>query len=141
MKTRKTRHQLYLPGPLSERFEALAARPGASKTSIMTEALSAWLDRQGAHELDQRFGMRLDALSRSSARLERKVDFLTEALALFVRHHLTLTAHTPAFDEETRRLGLLRYEEFVRRVGQMAAGPHRDKGALRQNGRESADGE
>jgi predicted DNA-binding protein len=122
MPTRKRRNQFFLPEPLSERLEALAAKPGASKTAIMTEALTAWLERQAAHELDDSFGQRLDNLSRSSDRLERKVDYLTEALGLFVRHHLTLTAHQPPFDVETRQLGQLRYDEFVKRVGRPAAG-------------------
>lgn len=121
MKTRKCRHQFFLPEPLSERLEALAAKPGASKTAIMTEAFTAWLDRRGAHELDDRFGARLDRHSRSADRMERKLNFLAETLGLFVRHQLTLTAHQPAFDVETQRMGQLRYDAFVKLVGRLAA--------------------
>jgi hypothetical protein len=121
MQTSKCRHQFYLPDELSERLEALAAKPGASKTTILTDALTAWLDRRAAHELDNRFGARLDNHSRSAERMERKLDYLTEALGLFVRHQLTLTAHQPAFDAETRHLGQLRYDDFVKLVGRLVA--------------------
>jgi predicted transcriptional regulator len=121
MTTRKTRHQFYLTDGLSERLDALAAKPGASKTTILSEALAAWFDRRAAHELDDRFGARLDAHSRAADRMERKLDYLTEALGLFVRHQLTMTAHQPAFDEETRHLGQLRYDQFVKLVARFAA--------------------
>lgn len=39
MKTRKIRHQFYLPDDLSARLDAMAAEPGSSKTAILTEAL------------------------------------------------------------------------------------------------------
>lgn len=121
MNTRKTRHQFYLPDNLSAKLDAMAAQPGSSKTAILTDALNAWLDRRAAHELDQRFGVRLDRQSRTADRTEQKLDYLTEALGLFIRHQLTLTAHQPAFDIETQRLGRLRYDEFVKLVGRLLA--------------------
>jgi predicted transcriptional regulator len=121
MQTSKSRHQFYLSDELSARLDAMSAKPGASKTAILTDALTTWLERRAAHELDDRFGTRLDNHSRSADRIERKLDYLAEALGLFVRHQLTLTAHQPAFDDETRRLGGLRYEEFVRLVGRFVA--------------------
>jgi predicted transcriptional regulator len=88
MKTYKTRHQFYLPDDLSEKLDTLAGKPGASKTSILTDALRAWLDRQGANELDQRFGARLDRQSRAIERIEQQGAMLSEALGLFVQHQL-----------------------------------------------------
>lgn len=123
MQTRKSRHQFYLPDALSGKLDALADKPGASKTGILTEALTAWFERRAAHELDDRFGLRLDTLSRAADRIERRLDYLTEAVGLFVRFELTLTAHQPAFDDETRHLGQLRYADFVARVGRLAARP------------------
>jgi len=121
MQSRKTRHQFYLPDELSARLEALAAHPGSSKTAILTDALSAWLARRAGHELDQRFGARLDRQNRAADRMEQKLDFLVEALGMLIRHQLTLTAHQPAFDAETSRLGRLRYDEFVAAVGRLLA--------------------
>jgi len=65
VKTFKTRHQFYLPDDLSEKLEALANEPGSSKTAILTDAFRVWLERRGATELDERFGLRLDRLSRA----------------------------------------------------------------------------
>ncbi|MCA1197307.1 CopG family transcriptional regulator [Sphingomonas sp. R647] len=121
MQTAKTRHQFYLPDDLSAKLDALAAQPGSSKTVILTDALTAWFERRASHELDDRFGARLDRQSRSADRIEQKVDFMTEVIGLFVRHQLTLTAHQPPFDAETRQLGQLRYDQFVQLVGQILA--------------------
>lgn len=121
MNTSKTRHQFYLPDALSEKLDALAAKPGASKTAILTNALTAWLERKGAQELDQRFGPRLDRQNRASERVERKLDALTELIGVFVQHQLTLVAHQPPFDEATARLGRERYLRLLdlveRRLG------------------------
>ena len=121
MKTFKTRHQFYLPDDLSEKLDALAAEPGSSKTAIMTDAFRAWLERRGATELDERFGVRLDRLSSADEQLARKLDFVAEALGTFVQHQLTLSAHQPPFDTETGQLGLQRYRAFVEMVGRRLA--------------------
>lgn len=123
MKTFKARHQFYLPDDLSEKLEALAEEPGSSKTAILTDAFRAWLNRRGANELDERFGVRLDRLSRADEQLARKLDFIAEALGTFVQHQLTLVAHQPPFDTETGQLGLQRYRAFVDMVGRRLGRP------------------
>ena len=123
MKTFKTRHQFYLPDDLSEKLESLSAQPGSSKTAIMTDAFRAWLDRRGATELDERFGVRLDRLTKADERLDRKLDFISEALGTFVQHQLTLVAHQPPFERETGKLGLQRYRVFIETVGRRLARP------------------
>lgn len=121
MKTLKERHQFYLPDDLSEKLEAMAREPGSSKTAILTDALRAWFERRAANELDERFSIRLDRISQANERLERKVDFVAEALGTFVQHQLTLLAHQPPFDEETGQLGLQRYRAFIDVVGRRLA--------------------
>lgn len=113
MRTTKTRHQFYLPDALSEKLDALALKPGASKTAVLTDALAAWIERAGHKELDERFGPRLDRQSRIAERVERKVDALTELVGVFVQHQLTLVAHQPTFDPETSRLGRERYGQLI----------------------------
>src|SRR3546814_15918850 len=54
MKSNRVRYQLFLPQELSHRFEALAAAPGASKSAILTDPLTAWLTRQAANQLENR---------------------------------------------------------------------------------------
>jgi predicted DNA-binding protein len=121
MKTLKTRHQFYLPDDLSEALDRLCASSGSSKTAVLTEGLKAVLERRAGHELDQRFGVRLDRMSRGQERLENKADLLTEAFGTFVHHQLTMVAHQPPFDEETKQLGVRRYQAFIDLVGRRLA--------------------
>ncbi len=138
MRTFKTRHQFYLPDDLSEKLEALATEPGSSKTAILTDAFRAWLERRGATELDERFGLRLNRLSRADERLEHKLDFVAEALGTFVQHQLTLAAHQPPFEPETGQLGLQRYRAFVEAVGRRLARPDQSPIAIAMS--EGSDG-
>ena len=111
-----------------EDFELWLGR--SSKTAILTDALTAWFDRRAGHELDQRFGTRLDRQNRTAERIEQKIDTVAEALGTFVQHQLTLVAHQPPFDRETARLGLSRYEAFVDLVRRRRAGNARAPGLL-----------
>lgn len=113
MRTAKSRHQFYLPDELSAKLAALALKPGASKTAILSDALNAWIERAGHRELDERFGPRLDRQNRAAERIERKVEALTELVGVFVQHQLTLVAHQPPFDEETSKLGRERYVRLI----------------------------
>jgi hypothetical protein len=130
MKTFKERHQFYLPDDLSEKLAEMAKEPGSSKTAILTDALRAWFERRAANELDERFGIRLDRISQANERLERKVEFVAEALGTFVQHQLTLLAHQPPFDQETGQLGLKRYRAFVEMVGRRLARPDQSSIAI-----------
>lgn len=119
----KVRHQLFLPKDVSERLEALAARPGASKSAILADAVTAWLDRRGKSELDDRFGMRLDRLTASNGRIERNGHVLLETLALFIRYVLAILAPLAENDISGRAKARERFDAFVVQVGrQIAAG-------------------
>lgn len=122
-RTDRVRHQLFLPTELSDRLEALAAKPGATKSSILAAAVVAFLDRRGASELDERFGQRLDRISRQLARIERDGQVGIESLALFIRYMLAVNAPLPEEDEVARAVGRDRFAAFVARVGrQLASG-------------------
>lgn len=119
----KVRYQLFLPLPLSERLEALAAKPGATRSALLAEALETWLTRRGTSELDDRFGRRLDRLSAALGRIERGQEILLESLALFVRYELAIHAPLAENDHAGRALARQRFEAFVAQVGkQIAAG-------------------
>lgn len=119
----KVRHQLFLPKPLSDRLEALAAKPGASKSAILADAVTAWLNRRGTSELDDRFGLRLDRISTGIARVERDGQVILETLALFIRFELSIQAPLAENDQAGRALAAKRFEAFVTQVGrQIAAG-------------------
>ncbi|MGN6278910.1 MAG: CopG family transcriptional regulator [Sphingomonas sp.] len=119
----KVRHQLFLPKPLSDRLEALAAKPGVSKSALLADALTASLNSRGACELDQRFGHRLDRISSALSRLERDGHVILETLALFVRFELSIQVPLAENDHAGRAIAAKRFEAFVMQVGrQMAAG-------------------
>ena len=122
MKRNKVRHQLFLDADISEKLEALAAKPGASKSAILADAIIAWLNRCGSHELDERFGLRLNRISAQLNRIERDGQVLLETLALFIRYQLTVTAPLPEPDSAARAVGRDRFQSFVDQVGRQMAG-------------------
>jgi hypothetical protein len=63
----KRRHEFYLEEELSERLATVAAKPGSSKTAIMTDALKAYFDRRAGTELDERFRARMTSCRSSLA--------------------------------------------------------------------------
>ena len=134
-KITRVRYQLFLPEELSHRFEALAAKPGASKSGILVDALTAWLNRQAASELENKFSQRLDRMSMALGRIERDGHILLESVALFIRYELTVQAPLAEGDDAARAVGRDRFNAFVTRVGEaMASGQ-------RTLGRPSTDGE
>jgi hypothetical protein len=124
----KCRHQLYLAEEISAKLEALAAKPGASKSSILSDAINAWLTRRGTQELDDRFGLRLDRISTQLGRIERDQQIVIESLALFVRYYLTTNAPLPEPDQAARAVGRDRFQAFIDQVGRQIAGGNRTLG-------------
>lgn len=125
----KVRHQLFLPKSLSDRLEALAAKPGASKSAILADAVTAWLNRRGASELDDRFGLRLDRMSKALSRIERDDDVILETLALFIRFELSIQVPLAENDQAGRAMAAKRFEAFVAQVGRQVAAGRRTIGA------------
>jgi hypothetical protein len=117
----RVRHQLFLPRDVSDRLEELAARPGATKSSILAAALGAFLNRRGASEIEEKLAMRLNRISDQLARIERNGHIELESLALFIRYMLTVNAPLAEEDEAARAIGRDRFQAFVRRVGQQLA--------------------
>lgn len=128
--TGKVRHQLFLPSALSERLERLAARPGASKSAILADAVAAWLDRRAGSELDERFGLRLDRLSAGLGRLERDSHVILETLALFIRFELAIQAPLAENDQAGRAIGRERFDAFVAQVARHVAAGRRSLGTM-----------
>lgn len=119
----KTRHQLFLDADVSAKLEAMAAKPGTSKSALLAEALTAWLNRRGNNELDDRFGLRLNRISAQLNRIERDGQVLLESLALLARYQLMIMAPIAEPDAATRAVGRDRFKAFVDQVGrQMASG-------------------
>ena len=117
----RVRHQLFLPKATSDRLEALAAAPGATKSAILADAVTAWLNRRGASELEDRFVLRLDRMSNALGRIERDGHVVLETLALFIRFELAIQAPLAENDVAGRALARERFEAFVTQVGRAVA--------------------
>ena len=125
----RIRHQFMLNEALSARLDELAARPGASKSAILADAVDAWLNRRGLQELDDRFGHRLDRLTTTLGRIERNTHILIETLALFVRYELAIHAPLAENDHAGRAIARDRYAAFVAQVSRQIASGRRSLGA------------
>lgn len=130
----KPRHHLYFDEALTEQLEALAAKPGSSKSAIVSDALRAYLARRGSKELDDMLKVRLDRISNQLRRIERDGHVLLESLALFVRYQLTVTAPLPEADQAGRAIGRDRFEAFVAQVGRQLAGGKRTLASREEEG-------
>jgi predicted DNA-binding protein len=123
MRKNQVRYQLFLAPKLAERLEALAVKPGVTKSAILVDALTAWMNSAGASEIEERFGVRLDRISNQLARIERDGQILIEAFALFVHYQLTVCPPIPDGDTAARASGRGRFNAFVTQVGKaMASG-------------------
>ena len=129
----RVRHQLFLPVPVSERIAALAAKPGASKSAILADAVTAWINRRGASELEEKFSLRLDRMSKAIGRIERDGQILMETLALFVRYELAIHAPLAENDAAGRALAAKRFEAFVAQVGRQIASGRRTLSPANEN--------
>ncbi|MDT9598601.1 CopG family transcriptional regulator [Sphingosinicella rhizophila] len=121
----KIRHQLFLPKGLSDRLEALAAKPGASKSAILADAVTAWLNRRGASDLEERFAIRLDRLTLAIGRVDRDTHVILETLALFIKFELSIQTPLAENDQAGRALAAKRFEAFVAQVGRHVAAERR----------------
>jgi predicted transcriptional regulator len=121
----KVRQNLYIDRELSEALEALAIRPGGNKSRIVNEALRVWLARRATKEVDDLLKVRLDRISRETARCRRDIEVMLEALALFVRYQLTVTAPLPEADAAALATGNERFERFIAQLGRQIAGGNR----------------
>lgn len=126
----KPRHHLYLDDELTERLDALAAKPGSSKSAIVADALRAYLARRGAKELDDLLKVRLDRIGAQLNRIERDQQVVLESLALFVRYQLTVTAPLPEPDQAARAVGQDRFQAFIDQVGRQMANGRSFAGAM-----------
>ncbi|SRR6266851_7343585 len=112
----KPRHHLYLDDELSERLDALAKKPGSSKSAIVTDALRSYLARRAAKEIEDMLKVRLDRIGNQLNRIERNEQIILESLALFIRYQLTVTAPLPEADQAARAIGRDRFRAFIDQV-------------------------
>lgn len=114
----RLRYQFVLDAEIAERLEALTAKPGVSKSSIVREALKQWMDREAVPVLDSRFAPRLNQISRQLERIERNGKIALEVQALFVRYMLASIPPVPETDAAARAQGRERFESFTLKVAE-----------------------
>lgn len=115
-----TQHRLnlFIQHEHAKRLDALAAKKGVSKSSIVAAALASWLSPDAGDQREAAIAKRLDRLSRQAERLERDQNILIETLALFVRYYLTVSTPVPeAHQDAARAQGRARFEQFVEQLG------------------------
>lgn len=132
---RKIRHQLFLSEALTARFEALAAKPGMTKSAMLEEALAHWLTAKGKGEIDDQYGFRLDRLTAAVSRVERASHILLETLALFVRYELAIHPPLAENDQAGRAKGRERFALFIEQVGQAVASGKQTLGTPQEQAR------
>lgn len=130
----KPRHNIYIDEETSVELEALAERPGASKSAIISDAVRHYIRHRGAHEIDEALKVRLDRLTRENGLIRCDIDVLVESLAFFVRLYLTFNAHTPIPDKATQAVAQERFQKFVEQVGRQIAGGKRSLGRENERG-------
>ena len=125
----KPRHNIYIDEETSAELEALAAKPGASKSAIVSDAIRDYIRHRGAHRIDEALKIRLDRVTRDLGLVRRDLDVLTESLAFFVKLYLTFNAHTPVPDQAAQAVARARFHKFIEQVGRQIAGGKRSLGA------------
>jgi predicted transcriptional regulator len=124
----KVRQNLYIDRDLSNALDVLVIRRGGNKSRIVNEALKSWLARRGSKELDDLLKPRLDRMSREIAACRRDIEVTLEAIALFVRYQLTVTAPLPEADTAALAVGNARFDRFIAQLGRQIAGGKRTLG-------------
>ncbi|MDQ1153451.1 CopG family transcriptional regulator [Brevundimonas sp. SORGH_AS_0993] len=117
----KPRHHLYLDPELTEQLDALAKKPGTSKSAIVADALRSHFRRRGMREVDDLLKVRLDRIGADQRRIARDMDVLLESLSLFIRYQFSLTAQIPEPDAAARAVGRDRFQKFIDQVGRRIA--------------------
>lgn len=125
----KVRQNLYIDRDLSNALDALVLRRGGNKSRIVNEAVKTFLANGAGKEIDALLKPRLDRISRDIATCRRDIEVTLEALALFVRYQLTVTAPLPEADTAALAVGNARFERFIAQLGRQIAGGNRTLGA------------
>ena len=118
-------HQFFLPKPVGDPLETLAAEPGVSKSAILTDAVTARLNRRDASRPEGRFAIRLDRRTGAIGRLGRDGHIQLETLALFVGCEIAIQAPLSENDHAGCALATKQLGAFIAGVGRRIAADRR----------------
>jgi len=109
-----TRLNIYVHREHAKRLAVLAKMQNVSKSSLVATALTWFLSPEGGQAREATLVRRLDRLAQQFERLERDQTIQMEALALFIRHQLSVTAPIPEGHQQAARAqGRARFEQFI----------------------------
>jgi Arc/MetJ family transcription regulator len=137
----KPRHHLYLDDELTTELELLASKPGASKSSIVADALRQYLRHRGGNPHEVAIARRLDKLSQQNAKMQRDMDVLFEALTRFIRTYMLMTGNLPSPDDAARTRANVRYNQFIDAMGKALATQDAPGPRIKSNALETASGD
>ena len=109
----KPRHHLYLDDELTNELEHLAAKPGASKSAIVTAALRQYLKHKGGDERDEALRRRLDRLSGEHRKMQGDLDVLIETVTRLSWVYFLTTSHMPVPQQAGRAVANDRFNRFM----------------------------
>src|SRR3546814_18379460 len=105
----KVRRNLYLDSDWRDALDGLVIRRGGNKSRIVNEALRDWLARRASKQVDDLLKVRRDRIPREVAAGRRDLEVVLEALVLFGRYQLTVTAQTTEPADAALATGHQRY--------------------------------
>jgi len=118
----KPRLNIYIDYELHKKLEQAAPQLGGSKSGVVEAALISFFSPDGGDRREAAIVRRLDRLSRQFDRLYRNQTIAIEALALFIRHQLSMTATLPASERAAALAkGQERFAQFIEQLGQEVA--------------------
>lgn len=106
----KPRHHLYLDDELTIELEALASKPGASKSSIVADALRSYFRHRAGNAEAKALSQRLDRIAQKQDSHARDIEVVLEAIAQFANP-----------DEASLKRGKNRFEYYTKHVGKVLA--------------------
>jgi hypothetical protein len=117
---KRVRIQTYVEPDVAEQIGRRVETMGTTESGIVRSSICEFLDETSDKTLILR---RLDRLGRGAERLHREVEFLSEALAVFVQTWFSHTASLPPERERAARAsGEARYRQFLEVVVQRFSG-------------------
>jgi predicted transcriptional regulator len=122
---RKKRLSVYLDPELMRLLADFADRRQQSRSLIAEAAIASFLSPDADERQEAAIVKRLDRIDRNVQRLERDLNIVNEAFAIFIRAWLTSIAPLPdAAQVAARAKGGERYDKFLEALGRrLARGP------------------
>lgn len=134
MASSKVRMNVYFEPRLLKEVSHLAARKRWTKSSIIEAAVASFLSADSAERQEAALSRRLDRLSRQIEGVERDQRVAIEAIAVFVRHWLTVTpALTTSAQAAARAAGRDRFKAYVDAVAREIARDAGMAGEIRES--------